>query len=200
MKVDDTELAKAIVIESDFEDRYKDMPRDDVFLDARGAAWARGKISPQSDHHRVFAIFDSESSDYVTVYGVPMADKYGPYEFKRWLIHRSGMQHKEGVGIPCVVASMTIEVFRREIGERLWSAWVESTSRRQTREAAEAMQSALEVLRRMGAAGDLTPAQAAAIATDVLRDLDLLDEDGPPGELDPPPPPSDAASEITSPS
>jgi len=144
--IDDTKLASEIIAEAELgKERLADMPRDDIFLDAKGYPWARGKPSPMGEEHRIFAIFDFEDSDWVLVFGVPAGDSYRPDAFKKWRVHRAGLQKsKDSVGIPCMVSSMTLDVFRREVGENMWAQWVAAKQRRETREAAEALQGCLE--------------------------------------------------------
>jgi hypothetical protein len=196
--LDDNALAKEIVEECGLGERIADMPRDDIFIDARGYNWARGELAPLKlppDGHRVFAIFADEGDEYVTLYGVPAGARPRPGDFKRWKLHRSGRQvsgadGKPHVTIPCVVTSMTFDVFKREIGDRLWSSWSESHEPKETREAAQAMQSALEDILDV-ALDDPAMAVVAGRASEVLRELELLDAEDDPAKvptLEPPPP------------
>jgi hypothetical protein len=188
--IDDAALFTLIAQECEIgAERLSEVPRDATFLDSKGAAWNRGSDSPQFPKtHRIFAIFNLSGSEDVWIYGVPKGEKFPADAFIRWIIQRTGtpMQTPQGPGVTvsCVITHMGAEAFKREIGDKLWDAWVEATKARDTRNAAEALQGALELI----ADGDPAAADARAFAKATLIDLGLTDDDPPA------PPPNGSAS------
>ena len=187
--IDDPKLFEHIVAECELGlERLKQIPRDHTFLDSKGAAWNRGSVSPQSAVHRVFYIFNFEGSDDVWIYGVPATDKYPEDAFMRWIIQRKGtpLQTDKGAGVTvsCTISHMNLATFVRQVGDKLWESWVETTKARDTRNAAESMQGALELI--VAGEAPLTTSQAIQdFAKATLRDLSLLEEDSAP-VVDPP--------------
>jgi hypothetical protein len=177
VQIDDVKLAHSIIEDCGIgADRVRDMRRDDVFVDSMARPWPLGGPMPIIDGYRIVFIFDADCAQDVFVYAVPEGRPKRPDAFKRVRIQKA-----VAVGVPDgVVSSMTIDVFKREIGEQLWAQWSLQRQPLETREAAEQMQATLEEI--LGLAKDEAVddaklrQQVLSLVTAQLQELGALED------------------------
>lgn len=194
-QISDDKLIEIIVDGCELgKERWEQCPRTDLFVDSRNTMWKRTLLVPITDgHHRILWISDFASSDDVFIYGVP-CERPEHYGFVRVAVQRHGAQiAKDKIGIAATVKVMSLATFQRELGEDLWSAWVETMGRKESREGADEMKACLEevlgILKDEGIVPD--PAILDKVRGTVQACLDSVDGPGDDGEQEssePPPP------------